>query len=106
MASPCNTRRGRRLTNMIVTNVEPETLKFFKLSSGKEPSHLQDRLSAWNSLPPVLQTQSYSKKLKKLLKTFLFAAAYDSLLRNATLVTHYIVISHSGRLVSTHMAAP
>jgi hypothetical protein len=33
--------------------------------------------SAWNSLPPVLQTQPDSKTFKKLLKTFLFAAAYD-----------------------------
>lgn len=33
--------------------------------------------SAWNSLPPFLQTQSDSKTFKKLLKTFLFAAAYD-----------------------------
>jgi hypothetical protein len=34
--------------------------------------------SAWNSLPPDLQKQSDSKIFfKKLLKTFLFAAAYD-----------------------------
>ena len=33
--------------------------------------------SAWNSLRPVLQAQSDSKTFKKLLKTFLFTAAYD-----------------------------
>lgn len=33
--------------------------------------------SAWNSLPPVLQAQSDSKTFKKLLKTFLFTAAYE-----------------------------
>ncbi len=32
--------------------------------------------SAWNSLPPVLQTQSDSNTFEKLLTTFLFSAAY------------------------------
>jgi len=34
--------------------------------------------SAWNSLPSDLQKQSDIKTFKKLLKTFLFAAAYEN----------------------------
>jgi len=34
--------------------------------------------SAWNSLPSDLQKQLDIKTLKKLLKTFLFAAAYEN----------------------------